>query len=81
MKLAEEENNLCKLMRKGNIRLWVDTLCPDYFTDSILLVWPNGTRKVSKPWPSSMHMSCTHAAVSQKEEVKSKDVTIYYLPT
>lgn len=27
MKLAEEQNNLCKLMRKGNIRIWGDPMC------------------------------------------------------
>lgn len=81
MKLVKEENNLWKLIKKGNIRIWIDTMCPDCFVDSVLLVWPNATRKVSKPWPSSMHMSCTHAAVSQKEEVKSKDVAGYYLST
>lgn len=77
MKLVKEENNLCKLIEKGSIRIWVDTC----FMDSVLLVWPNATRQVSKPWQSSMHMSCMHAAVSQKEEVKSKDVTIYHLST
>lgn len=32
--------------------------------------------EVSKPWPSSMRMSCSHTAVSEKEEVESKDAAI-----
>lgn len=62
MKLVKEEKNLCKLIEKGNIGIWVDTC----FMDSVLLVWPNATRQVSKPWPSSMHMSCTDAGVRKK---------------
>lgn len=75
MKLAKELNNLCKLIKKGTIRIWVDPMCPFSFMDPLLLVWCNPTRKVSKSWPNLMHMSCSHRAVSQKE-VESKDDAI-----
>lgn len=49
MKLDKEQNNLCKFIRKGNIRFRVELLCPVRFTDTLLLVWADFTRKVSKP--------------------------------
>lgn len=77
MKLVKEGNNLCKLIGKSNVRIWVDPMCPDcQFHGLHTPGLEKCQSEVSKPWPSSMRMSCSHTAVSEKEEVESKDAAI-----